>query len=150
MGWFNYYGLAVMAIVMIPNIVYAVKRKSDASSVYHNKTVEILEQIGRYCCFVLMIFNIPYLYFNFWFPYALTVYLSGNGAFCLAYLLFWIFCRNQNGKLKALSLSIIPSCMFLFSGIILAYVPLIVFSLLFGIAHIAISYKSVTFGKDFH
>lgn len=63
MGWFNYYGLAVMAIVMIPNIVYAVKRKPDASAAYHNKTLEIFEQIGRYCCFVLMIFNIPYLYF---------------------------------------------------------------------------------------
>lgn len=63
MGWFNYYGLAVMAIVMIPNIVYAVKHKPDAAAGYHNKTVEILEQIGRYGCFVLMIFNIPYLYF---------------------------------------------------------------------------------------
>ena len=40
--------------------------------------------------------------------------------------------------------------MFLFSGIILAYVPLIAFSVLFGITHIAISYKSVTFGKDLH
>lgn len=150
MGWFNYYGLAVMAIVMIPNIVYAVKHKPDAAAGYHNKTVEILEQIGRYGCFVLMIFNIPYLYFIFRFPYALTVYLSGNGAFCLAYLLFWVICWNQNGKLKALSLSIIPSCMFLFSGIILAYIPLIAFSVLFGITHIAISYKSVTFGKDMH
>lgn len=24
MGWFNYYGLAVMAAIMIPNVVYAV------------------------------------------------------------------------------------------------------------------------------
>lgn len=139
-----------MAIVMIPNIVYAVKRKPDASAAYHNKTLEIFEQIGRYGCFVLMVFNIPYLYFNFWFPRALTVYLSGNGAFCLAYLLFWIICWNQNGKLKALSLSIIPSCMFLFSGIILAYIPLIAFALLFGICHVAISYKSVTFATDSH
>ena len=42
MGWFNYYGLIVMAIVMIPNIVYAVKVKNFANA-YNNNTVEILE-----------------------------------------------------------------------------------------------------------
>ena len=140
MGWFNYYGLIVMAIVMIPNIVYAVKVKNFANA-YENKTVEILEQIGRYACFVLMIFNIPYTYFGFWFDNAITVYLSVNGCLCFAYLLFWIICRNKNSKLKALSLSVIPSVIFLFSGITLGYIPLIVFAVLFGINHILISYK---------
>ena len=74
MSWFNYYGLILMAIIMIPNIIYAAKHKNNENS-YRNKTVEILEQIGRYGCFVLMIFNIPYTYFNFWFDNALTVYL---------------------------------------------------------------------------
>ena len=141
MGWFNYYGLIVMAIVMIPNIVYAVKVKNFANA-YKNKTVEFLEQIGRYACFVLMIFNIPYTYFGFWFDNAITVYLSVNGCLCFAYLLFWIICRNKNSKLKALSLSVIPSVIFLFSGITLGYIPLIVFAVLFGINHILISYKN--------
>lgn len=143
MNWFNYYGLAVMAIIMIPNIVYAAKHKAEATENYKNKTVEILEQIGRYCCFALMIFNIPYAYFNFWFDGALIVYLSVNGALCLLYLIFWAICWNKNGKLKALSLSIIPSVIFLFSGIVLAYIPLIAFAVLFGINHILISYKNI-------
>lgn len=143
MGWFNFYGLAIMAIIMIPNIVYAIKHKSEAENIYHNKTVEILEQTGRYCCFVFMVFNIPYTYFNFWFKYGLTVYLSINGGLCLAYIVFWIICWGKNGKLKALSLSIIPSCIFLFSGIALAYIPLIAFAVLFGINHILISYKNI-------
>lgn len=75
MGWFNYYGLAVMAVIMIPNIIYAVKHKNGEST-YHNKAVELLEQIGRYGCFAFMIFNIPHTYFNFWFNYALIVYLA--------------------------------------------------------------------------
>jgi hypothetical protein len=89
-----------------------------------------------------MIFNIPYTYFHFWFDYALIVYLSVNGSLLLAYLAFWIICRKQNGKLKALSLSVIPSCVFLFSGIVLAYIPLIVFAVIFAIAHITLSYKN--------
>ena len=40
MGWFNYYGLTVMAVIMIPNIIYAVKHKNGEST-YHNKAVEI-------------------------------------------------------------------------------------------------------------
>ncbi len=134
-----------MAIIMIPNIVYAVKHKAAAGA-YNNKAVIVAEQIGRYGCFVLMIFNIPYTYFNFWFEHALIVYLSVNGALCLAYLIFWIMCRNSNGKLKALSLSVIPSCVFLFCGIILANIPLIVFAALFAATHILISYKNAALG----
>lgn len=141
MTWFNYYGLIIMSIIMIPNIIYAVKHKNNDSG-YQNKTVEILENIGRYSCFVLMIFNIPYTYFNFWFDYALIVYLTVNGGLCLAYLIFWAICWNKNSKLKALSLSITPSCVFLFSSVVLANIPLIAFSILFAICHIFISCKN--------
>lgn len=142
MDWFNYYGLIIMAVIMIPNTVYAVKHK-DAPAHYNNKTVTALEQVGRYGCFILMIFNIPYTYFNFWFEHALTVYLSVNGGMLIAYLTFWIICWRRNDKLKALSLSILPSIIFLFSGIVLANIPLIVFAVIFGVSHIFISCKNV-------
>ena len=142
MSWFNYYGLAIMAIIMIPNVIYAIKHR-DGFTKTEYKWVEILEQIGRYACFALMIINIPYACFNFWFEHALLVYLCINGGLCLAYLIFWIICWNRNGKLKALALSIIPTAVFLFSGITLAYIPLIVFSILFGVCHIFISYKTL-------
>lgn len=143
MDWFNYYGLAVMAIIMIPNIIYAVKHKDDCADSYNNRAAVVLEQVGRYGCFVFMIFNIPYTYFNFWFEHALYVYLAVNGALCIAYVIFWIICANKSDKLKALSLSVIPSCIFLFSGIVLANIPLIVFAVIFAVNHILISYKLV-------
>lgn len=142
MNQFNYYGLIIMAMIMIPNIIYAVKHKDDAAGAFDNKAVIIAEQIGRYGCFVFMIFNIPYTYFGFWFDHALIVYLSVNGALCLAYLIFWIVCRNGNGKLKVLSLSILPSCIFLFSGIVLANIPLVVCAIVFAVNHILISCKN--------
>lgn len=142
MDWFNYYGLVIIAVIMIPNIIFAVRHKNGGADIYHNKTVEIFEQTGRYGCMAFMIFNIPYTYFNFWFDYALIVYLSINGGLCLAYLIFWAILRNKNDKLKALSLSVIPSVIFLFSGITLANIPLIVFAVLFAVNHILISYKN--------
>ncbi len=132
-----------MAIIMIPNIVYYIKHKNAAANTCNSKTLELTEQIGRYGCFVLMIFNIPHTYFNFWFEHALTVYLSTVGGLCLLYLVLWVALRNRNGKLRAIALSVIPSCIFLFCGIVLANIPLIAFSVLFTVSHITISYKSV-------
>ncbi len=148
MGWFNYYGLIIMLVIMIPNIVYAVKHKDDDNAAFTDKAAVIAEQIGRYGCFVFMIFNVPHTYFNFWFGHALTVYLSVNGALLLAYLIFWAVCRSSDGMLKALSLSIIPSCIFIFDGIVLANIPLAAFSVVFAVSHILISCKNSMLHKS--
>ena len=142
MGWFNYYGLIIIAIIMVPNIIFAIKNKEAFANTYKNRAVEIMEQVGRYGCLVLMIFNVPYTYFDFWFDCALVAYLTANGVLCLLYIVFWIVCWNRNGKLKALSLSIIPSVVFLYSGVVIANIPLIVFAILFGVNHILLSYKN--------
>ena len=67
MSWFNYIGLIIIAVIMIPNVVFAMTNKDGFENKYKNKSVETLEQIGRFACFILMIFNIPYTYFGFWF-----------------------------------------------------------------------------------
>lgn len=58
MNWFNYYGLIIMVLIMVPNIVYAIKHKNDNCESYNNKLTILFEQIGRYGCFVFMILNI--------------------------------------------------------------------------------------------
>ncbi|MDE7373249.1 MAG: hypothetical protein K2N18_04220 [Clostridia bacterium] len=142
MGWFNYFGLAIMAIIMIPNIVYVIRHKDGGENAYCNKAATVAEQIGRYGCMAFMIFNIPYTYFNFWFNHALTVYLAVNGALCLAYLISWAVFWKKEGKLKALTLSVLPTAVFLFSGIMLASILLLVFAVIFGVCHVLISYKN--------
>lgn len=142
MSWFNYYGLAIMAIIMVPNIIYAAINKNNSVNKYKDSAVIFAEQVGRYGCFIFMLFNIPYTYFNFWFNHALMVYLIVNGILCVAYLIFWAIFWNKSGKLKALFLSVIPSIIFLFSGVVLSNIPLIFFAVLFAINHILISYKN--------
>lgn len=39
MNWFNPYGLGFMAIIMLPNILYAVKCKDGFENLWDNKTV---------------------------------------------------------------------------------------------------------------
>lgn len=142
MGWFNYYGIAIMAVIMIPNVIYAVKCKDGFKNKEQNKPLEIAEQVGRYACFILMVFNIPYTYFNFWFKGALTVYLAVEGILCLIYLIFWAVFRGGNGVARALALSVTPSVMFLFGGVMLANIPLIAFAAVFAVCHIWLSLKN--------
>ncbi len=140
MSWFNYYGLIAVAIIMIPNIICAVVDKSTFENKYSNKAIITLEQIGRYGCMSFMVFNIPYTYFNFWFTHALIVYLTINGVLLVLYILGWIVFRKGRNTVKMLWLSIIPTTLFLFSGVMLLSVPLIISAVIFGIGHITVSY----------
>ena len=142
MSWFNYYGLIAVAIILIPNIISAIVDKSTFENRDINRVILILEQIGRYGCIAFMVFNVPYTYFNFWFNHAFIVYLIVNGTLLVLYLLGWIVFRKGRSVVKMLWLSIIPALLFLYSGIMLLSVPLIVFAVIFGTGHISISYMN--------
>ena len=142
MSWFNYYGLIFIVLIMLPNIVYSIKNKNSAPNNYTNKIAEIFEQIGRYACMAFMIFNIPYTWFGFYFDYANIVYIVVNSALVTAYCIIWIILWNKDGMLKSLLLSILPSLVFIFSGVITASIPLIIFAIIFAVTHILISVKN--------
>ena len=117
-------------------------KNKESIDVYHNMVIDVFEQIGRYGCFVLMVFNIPYTYYGFWFQNAYIYYIVVNSILLFLYLLFWIICWSKYKLLKAITLSAIPSLIFVYSGIMLAYYPLIVLSIVFAISHITISIKN--------
>lgn len=142
MGWFNIYGMIFIIVIMIPNIIFAFKCKYGFNNKYNNKIIEIIEQIDRYGCFALMIINIPYTYYGWWFEQAKLIYLIIDILLVVLYCFIWFICWNKNTIFKALSLSIIPSFLFLFSGVMLGSILLIIFSILFSISHILISYKN--------
>ena len=142
MEWFNVFGLVFIVIIMIPNIIFAIKCKDGFNNKWNNKTVEILEQIGRFGCFGFMIINIPKTWFGFWSNEAFAIYLIVDTVSVLLYCVIWIICRKKNNIFKALSLSVIPSVIFLFSGIMARSILLIVSALIFAPCHIMISYKN--------
>lgn len=144
MSWFNYYGLIFIVVIMIPNIVFALTHKNGFENKYRNKPIEIAEQIGRFGSMAFMVFNIPYCCFGFWFSGANIVYLSINSVFCLLYCVFWVVFWKKSGIAKALILSILPSVVFIFSGIMLLSIPLMIAALIFAFGHIAISYKNAS------
>ena len=127
---------------MVPNIVFAMKCRDGFKNLWENKVVQILEQAGRFCCFALMIFIIPGCRFRFSSDEALVLYIIINAILVGLYCLIWIICFRKNSVFRALALSVLPSSVFLFSGIMSRYVPLIVAAVVFAPCHILISYKN--------
>ncbi len=142
MSWFNYYGLIAVILILIPNIILQIVNKGAFNNNFNNKPLQILEQIGRYGCMLFMVFNIPYTYFGFWFDNALLFYLTIGGVIIVIYYLGWIIFHKNNCLAKNLWLSITPTLLFLYCGIMVSSIPLIIFAVLFGICHITISCKN--------
>lgn len=139
---FNPWGFLFLSIIMIPNIIFAIKNKEAFENSIQKKwfkILEIFEQIGRYGCFFCMMFNISGTYFGFSSNYSFRIYLIINGILIFSYCLIWIPHFRKNNLFRGISLSVIPSIIFLFSGIISKSILLIIFSIIFAPCHIAIS-----------
>lgn len=143
MEWINIFGTLFIVGIMVPNIIFALKCREGFENKWNNKGVEIIEQIGRFGCFGFMVVNIPGTWLGWWSNEAFAIYLIANSIMIMIYCLIWIICFRKNSVFKALALSIIPSVIFIFSGIMSRSVLLIVAALLFAPAHIMISYKNV-------
>lgn len=142
MGWINIFGLVFMVIIMIPNVIFALKCKDGFENKWENKAVEMLEQIGRYGCFAFMVINIPKTWFGWASDEAFALYLIVDAVLIIAYCVIWAACFRKNSIFRALSLSIIPSVIFLFSGIMSRSLLLIIAAVIFAPCHILISYKN--------
>lgn len=139
---FFVYGLVIVLIILVPNVVFALCDKDGFENNWHSKTVEILEQVGRFGCMIFMFIVIPEISFSSDESFAL--YIIVNMALLLLYCLLWIVFFKKNNMAKAVSLSVIPSVIFLFSGIISFNIPLIIAAVIFSPCHILISVKNVT------
>ena len=142
MGWFNVFGLFFIVVIMIPNILFAIKCKDGFDNKWNNKCVEVIEQVGRFGCFGFMIINIPGTWFGWWSDEAFALYLIVDVVLVMLYCAIWIICFKKNSIFRALVLSAIPSIMFFFSGIMSRSVLLTIASLLFAPSHIMISYRN--------
>lgn len=138
-GWINIFGTIIVTIMLIPNIIYAVKNKNIKNKC-NNKLLNIIEQLGRYISLIFAIFpigvsgfkNVTYM----------LVYLICNGILLLLYLIMWIFYFKSKTFSKSMFLAIIPTMIFLICGITLNHYGLIISSIIFGFAHILITYKN--------
>ena len=147
MSWFNGYGTVFVILLLLPNLIFAVSHRDGFENRYQNKKVEYAEQIGRFGSFVFMIFCPPLIRIGWWFRGAKTAYLIIGSVLVGLYLFGWVLFRKEDSVRKSLMLSILPSLLFLESGILTGNFPLILFSALFASGHIILSYQNAKLKK---
>jgi len=140
-GWINLFGAVIVIVMIIPNIVYALRNK-DEKNLCTNKVMNLVEQIGRYACLVLM--WLPLLVWKFGFANVpeMLIYLAGNGLLLLAYLLVFARYLKEKTTRRTMILAALPSCIFLLSGLLLRHWLLAGFALLFAVGHIFVTKKN--------
>ena len=140
-GWINVFGAIIVILLLIPNIVYAIKNK-DEKNLCTNRLMNIAEQIGRYACIVLVWFPLIVWKFGFASVFEMVLYMVCNGTLLVAYLiLFAVYMKHKTVRL-ALLLAILPSCIFLLSGVLLRHWLLVGFAVLFAVGHIYVTYQN--------
>ncbi len=140
-NWINIFGGVIVVLMLIPNIIYALKNKEETPE-KSNIVIRIIEQVGRYACMLLMI--VPLFVGEFGFsPLELMFnYLICNLILLVFYYIFWMLFAKNKSLDKALALAAIPTLIFINSAISVKHWTLLVFALLFGASHIYITYKN--------
>ena len=141
-GWINIFGAVIVLIMLIPNIVYAVKNK-DEKNLCTNKIMNFAEQSGRYACIILMWFPLLVWKFGFESVFEMLLYLIGNGTLLIAYSVTFALYLREKTKKKAFALGVIPACIFLLSGLLLRHWLLVLSAAVFAVGHLYVTNENL-------
>lgn len=144
-GWINAAGAAIVALMLAPNVVYAFRCPGQTNRC-ENLWMNGLEQIGRYASMALMV--LPLGVWEFGFPSAagMLLYFLGNGALLLCYWFFWFLYFRKPTKGRALTLAVVPTGIFLLSGLTLGHWLLVLSAVIFGVGHVYVTRKNTADG----
>ena len=137
-GWINWINAAAVAFLVLINMFAAKKGQSGSFSSKY-LTVNILEQIGRYGCMVLMILPVFVRNWKFGFGSVMEMLLW----VCLTILLLGMYgflwlVKAKGGTGVLYGLAIVPAVLFFVNGVLLRHPALVAVSLIFGVFHFVI------------
>ena len=138
-NWINLLNGIVVGLLLIPNIIFAIKHKNQMYAP-SNKILNIMEQIGRYACIILMVLPLFVREFGFSPLEWMFVYVLGDTALLILYYVFWLRYRKKQTMGNALALAVIPTLIFIVSAVSVRHWVLLIMAVLFGVSHIYNTY----------
>lgn len=169
-GWINIFGLITVILLLLPNIIYAIKHKGERN-LCENRFMNILEQAGRYGSMLFMVVCLKEGGYGFSSLAAFLIYCFGNLLLVVTYWVVWgvyfavtkpVILSQVDGPTAVftagkpkregvagmkMALAILPSCLFLLDGITLEYTLLVIFAALFAIGHIYVTCQNIKEAK---
>lgn len=140
-GILNLANLVIVVLILVPNVVYAL-RSPGGENKCTNTAMNVLEQIGRYASMALMV--LPLGVWEFGFPSVadLLLWLLGSGVLLLAYWVFWWLYFRKATLRRALALALLPTGIFLLTGLTLGHWVLVCAAVIFGIGHCYVTWQN--------
>lgn len=145
-NWIHLFGLVIIVLMLIPNLIYAVRFRGE-QNLCANRVMNVLEQVGRCGAMLFMVAN-PFGEYGFSSVGALLTYLFGNGLLLLGYWIVWALYVRKRQPWKSMALAVLPTLIFLLSGITLKAALLTVSAVVFGAAHLYVTWKNVKAGEE--
>ena len=138
-------GEVIVGLILVPNVVYALRGKGeDGLETPLSKVMTVIEQLGRYACIIFMWLPLFVWKFGFRSVGELLLYVVGNGLLIILYFAFWVAYFRKRTRSAAVALAVLPTCIFLLSGLLLRHWVLVLGAVLFGIGHIYLTDRSHT------
>lgn len=88
-NWINVFGLVIVTLILIPNIVYAVRHRSERN-LCENRFMNLLEQLGRYGSMIFLCLYFGGSEFGFSSVAEFLCYLIGSAILLLTYWILWV------------------------------------------------------------
>lgn len=140
-NWINGWGATIVIIMLIPNIIFTI-RNPHLENKCENVLMNTIEQVGRYTSMALMIVPVLVWKFSFRSVPEMIFYVIVTSVVLLLYMVVWFFYFNSHSKNKAITLALLPTMIFIISGILLRHWLLMIAGILFGIGHIYVTLQN--------
>lgn len=138
MDWLNIFGLVTLICMLIPNAIYGIKVK-NAVNRCDNRAVNVSEQVGRFASMFFMVFNIGIFEYGFMSDEMFALWFIADVALILLYWIFWIIFIFRRPMAVCVMLAVIPSIIFIGTGIMQRHIFQVASGILFAVFHIYIT-----------
>ena len=138
-GIINLWSAGVMALLLLPNLVYALKFQ-DANFRSGSRWLNLLEQAGRYGSMALSVIPLgaPGGKFGFASVGEMLAWMGLMAAILAAYYLCWLLYARRRTPALAMALAVLPCVLFLVHALLLRHWLLGLFTAVFAAAHLTI------------
>ena len=134
MGWISLMGLILVALLLLPNIIFTVK-KQETTGCYIKSWVDTVEKVTRITTMLLMIFQLGVSEEGFHSILAFLIYIFGNAILVIAYWVIWILYKKKQTLRRRMILVEIPCVVYLLCAVTLRHWLLFISAVIFAVSH---------------
>lgn len=142
MGWISLMGLIIVALLLLPNIIFTVK-KQETTGCYVKSWIDTVEKVTRITTMLLMIFQLGVSEEGFHTILAFLLYLLGNTVLILVYWVMWILYKKKQTIHRRMILVEIPCIVYLLCAVTLRHWLLFISAVIFAVCHTRVQQEKI-------